>query len=179
MKESSILVINVVIDLRYRDQKDETNIQYVTTGADSNVNTSDEVVKKSSPAITEAKESGSGSEPKELNKTELQETGDLSEKTVNEFRVLQIPAVVCSNKLPERIRLTDEVLRKIRDCLWSSPSEPPEILTPSRLCYIMKKGDTFEDVIEKLLRETEIGVSAQLETREGIRKGTLSLLSIS
>ena len=37
----------------------------------------------------------------------------------------------------------------------------------------------FEDVIEKLLRETEIGVSAQLETRGGIRKGTLSLLSIS
>ena len=41
------------------------------------------------------------------------------------------------------------------------------------------EDSTFEDVIEKLLRETEIGVSAQLETREGIRKGTLSLLSIS
>ena len=93
--------------------------------------------------------------------------------------MLQIPAVVCSNKLPDKVRLTDVVLRKTRDCLWSSPSEPPQILTPSRLCYIMKKGDMFEDVIEKLLRETEIGVSAQLETRGGIRKGTLSLLSIS
>lgn len=117
----------------------------------------------------------------EMQKKTATKKGDLSEseKTVDEFRVLQIPAVVCSNKLPDKVRLTDVVLRKTRDCLWSSPSEPPQILTPSRLCYIMKKGDMFEDVIEKLLRETEIGVSAQLETRGGIRKGTLSLLSIS
>ena len=94
--------------------------------------------------------------------------------------MLQIPVVVCSSKLPDSVRLTDEVVRKTRDCLWSSPSDPPAILTPSRLCYIRKKGDMFEDVIEKLLGETEIGVSAQLETREGnLRKGILSLLSIA
>ena len=37
----------------------------------------------------------------------------------------------------------------------------------------------IEDVIEKLLRETEIGVSAQLKIGGGIRKKTLRLLSIA
>ena len=101
------------------------------------------------------------------------------ENAGDEFRELEIPAVVCSSKLPERVLLTDVAVWKIRDCLWSSQSDPPPMVTPSKLYYIKKKGDMFEDVIEKLLRETEIGVSAQMETRGGIRKGTLSLLSIA
>ena len=45
--------------------------------------------------------------------------------------------------------------------------------------FIKKKGDMFEDVIEKLRSESKIGVSAELETRGDIGKGSLSLLSIS
>ena len=193
MKSSTILVINVVINLRYRGQKDEGKVQFVTTGASSTNNTSRDgsSVKKSSPAATtetleveQPRESRSGSEPKENKGEQLIETatkkGEISEKTADEeFRVLEIPAVVCSSKLPDRVLLTDVVVRKIRDCLWSSQSDPPVILTPSEIIFIKKKGDMFEDVIEKLRSESKIGVSAQLETRGGIRKGTLSLLSIA
>ena len=54
MKSSSILVINVVINLRYRGQKDEGKVQFVTTGASSTNNTSRDgsSVKKFSPAAT-------------------------------------------------------------------------------------------------------------------------------
>ena len=103
---------------------------------------------------------------------EISETGTTSD----EFRVVQIPDPRCEKFPPQHF------LRKIRDCLWSSSSDPPPILTPSCLYYIRKKGDLFEDVIEKLQRETEIGVSGQLETRgrgDLARKGTLSLLSIA
>ena len=45
--------------------------------------------------------------------------------------------------------------------------------------FIKKKGDMFEDVIEKLRSESKIGVSAELETRGDIGKGTLSLSLLS
>ena len=199
MRKSSILVINVVINLRYRDQQ-EAGLQYVSTGDDTNIKTSDESSnKKSSSASAETLELDEQSGTKEeLMKGEKQEETATKKEKISEeekkeaatntrkersdeYRVLEIPAVVCCPQLPDRVRLTDVVVWKIRDCLWTSPSDPPPFQTPSRLFYIKKKGDMLEDVIEKLLRETpEIGVSGQMETGGGLaRHGTLSLLSIA
>ena len=82
---------------------------------------------------------------------EISETGTTSD----EFRVVQIPDPRCE-KFPPQHFLTDVVVRKIRDCLWSSPSDPPPILTPSCLCYIRKKSDLLEDVIEKLIPKEKL-----------------------
>ena len=216
-KESSVLVINVT-NFRYRDQKQEDQVQYVSTRASPYIiiSSGGNSLKKSSSATTDTEntdikeerdnkqedisQTSTKGKGKKLTATKREEilkkfikregqmetaskNEEISETgtTSDEFRVVQIPDPRCE-KFPPRHFLTDVVVRKIRDCLWSSPSDPPPILTPSCLCYIRKKGDLFEDVIEKLQRETEIGVSGQLETRgrgELARKGTLSLLSIA
>ena len=70
---------------------------------------------------------------------------------------------------------------RARDVLWSSPSKPPDILTPTDLVYIRKEGSIFEEAVTRLLGSEEIGVSAMLEdiglhlTRDGL----LKLLSLS
>ena len=214
-KESSVLVINVT-NFRYRDQKQEDQVQYVSTRASPNIiiSSGGNSLKKSSSATTDTEntdikeekdtkqedilETSTKGKGKKLTATKREEilkkfikregqmeTASKNEEisgagtTSDEFRVVQIPDPRCE-KFPPQHFLTDVVVRKIRDCLWSSPSDPPPILTPSCLYYIRKKGDLFEDVIEKLQRETEIGVSGQLETRGDLAwKGTLSLLSIA
>ena len=196
------------INLRYRGQKEEDQVQYVSTRASVDITSSggspdkksssttietvdvDEHKEETTPEKEEiSEELIKGERQKEmeiedrkkrlLGKLLVRKKEEIPGKPSDEFRLVQIPAVVCSSKLSPRVLPTD-VVRKIRDCLWSSPSDPPPIRTPSELCYIRKKGDQFEDAIEKLRRETEIGVSAQLETRGDLaRKGVLSLLSIA
>ena len=113
-----------------------------------------------------------------LEKLLVRKKEEIPGKPSDEFRLVQIPAVVCSSKLPPRVLPTD-VVRKIRDCLWSS-SDPPPIRTPSELCYIRKKGDQIEDLFEKLHRKSKIRWSTQLETRGDLmRKGVLCLLTIA
>ena len=70
---------------------------------------------------------------------------------------------------------------RARDVLWSSPSKPPDILTPIDLFYIRKEGSVFEDAVTSLLGSKEIGVSAMLADidRDLARDGVLNLLSVS
>ena len=78
--------------------------------------------------------------------------------------VLEIPPVTSSSKLPvTRGQVTDIVVKRIRDWLWSSPASPPSIETPGHLLVIRKEANSFEDAIQKLLNASEIGVSVQSE----------------
>ena len=72
-----------------------------------------------------------------------------------------------------RYQETDIVVKRIRDCLWSSPASPPDIITPELLTYIQKEGDVFQDVIKKLLQAKEVGVSVELNQDDVARTGTL------
>ena len=77
--------------------------------------------------------------------------------------VLEIPPVTSSSKLPVRGQVTDIVVKRIRDWLWSSPASPPSIETPGHLLVIRKEANSFGDAIHKLLNASEIGVSIQSE----------------
>ena len=79
---------------------------------------------------------------------------------------LEIPVVLSSSKLPRsKHGLTDQIVKRARDCLWSSLETPPAIVTPSVLHYIRKEGDKFEDAVETLMNAKEIGLSIQFEAQ--------------
>ena len=93
---------------------------------------------------------------------------------------LKIPGVVSSNKLPKTSNgLTDQIVKRARDCLWSSPDTPPAIVTPSVLHFVTKEGNKFETAVETLINAKEIGLSVQFEAELLPRDGSLSLLCVS
>ena len=93
---------------------------------------------------------------------------------------LEIPVVLSSSKLPRsKHGLTDQIVKRARDDLWSSGETPPAIVTPSVLHYIRKEGDKFEDAVETLMNAKEIGLSIQFEAQLLPRDGKLSLLCVS
>jgi len=93
--------------------------------------------------------------------------------------VLEIPPVTSCSKLPVRGQVTDIVVKRIRDWLWSSPASPPSIETPGHLLVIRKKGNSFEDAIHKLLNASEVGVSIQSDPEVTTQEGRGRLLSFS
>merc|ERR1719369_1894273 len=87
-----------------------------------------------------------------------------------------LPSVVTVPNLPtgERDRAFTSAVKEL---LWTSTTTPPTFTTPSRLYYVEREGDIFEEAIVRLSACTRIGLS--MEGQVLGRHGKTSLLVIS
>ena len=86
-----------------------------------------------------------------------------------------IPTVICTpQRLFQRSADVDIIIQRIRHHLWKTPTNPPEIVTPSTAHFYNQEGDDFAEAIETLLMEPTIGVSY-----EGHKASEMKYLVIS
>jgi len=87
-----------------------------------------------------------------------------------------IPSVVTVPNLPVGER--DRALTKgVKELLWPSSNTPPSFSTPSRLYYVEREGDLYEEAVVRLSSCPRIGLS--MEGQVLGRHGKTSLLVIS
>jgi len=88
-----------------------------------------------------------------------------------------MPSVITSPNLPVRDRERVLLTKGVKELLWPSLSTPPSFTTPSRLYFVEKEGDLFEEAIVRLSDSNRLGIS--MEGQVLGRNGKTSLLVIS